>query len=160
MATFTSEAEILRMLGDDGYDAYLTDLSASDRSAFLDDVINYATSLIATSTQEYYYDGNISSDQMVRTNATIIACHLISERRGNASLWEGRMERIMEWLAGIKIGSIHLPGQEVMAPDVPVIRNYGVNFNSHNRILVDKDLSTGSYPNEPTYPDDTYYPYP
>lgn len=160
MATFTSKAEIIRLLGQNGFDACMDGLSPTNVSAFISDVINFATAEITSRTQNYYLDDEISANDQIRMNATVIACHFISERRGNAALWEGRIERIYEWLEKIRTGEVLLPGEEVIAPDVPVVRNHVVNFNSRQRILVDKERSTGTYEGEPIFPDEAYYPYP
>lgn len=159
MATFTSEAEILRMVGDDGYEALLEDLDDNDKDSFLNDIIDYATAEITTRTQERYLDDSVANDKLVRMNATIIACHFMSERRGNGALWESKIERIYEWLDKIRTGELHLPNQEVLAPDIPIVRNHVINFNSRHRVLVDKEISTGSHSNEHTMPDDLIFPY-
>jgi hypothetical protein len=157
MATFTSTAEIIRLIGKDAYEDLMEGLLTSQRTTFMEEVVAYATGVITSYTQEYYLDDSIANVPEIRMRARVIAANFLSQRRGNAPLYETELERIYEYLNDIKDYRRHISGQAVIEPDIPAVRNHVVNQNTRDRMQLDERSSTGSYPGQVTAPTDSQW---
>jgi hypothetical protein len=147
---FTSQAEVLRIIGSFAGDLLTEDAGPVD--TLWAEVIEDADETIAMYIQHYYDPATHKTNGWLRRRATVLAANIISQRRGNNPLYVSRADRVYEQLSMIESGNTHIPDSIPRARFAPVVRNYTIqNRMQRHPQRVDTTKSTGTdYPNQDT----------
>jgi len=108
------------------------------------DCIDEATDTINQYAMEWYEESRLVNSLWVRRRATVIACWLLSQRRGNPGQFEERVSQITLELEKVLKGDLRIPRLPMRADFTPGVSNYRVD----DRYLVRKtrvepQISTG-----------------
>jgi hypothetical protein len=103
---FTSSEEIKRLFSEDGLDMHTDDFS--DSSEIVKEFIQRATGRVKQELNKSFDDVDLQYSPRIREIATIIACYLISIRRGNPSLYSDQYMESMIDLERIANGDLYL----------------------------------------------------
>jgi len=119
---FTSIPEIESVFSSAGITWRLDDdrtgtLSSAENS-YGEDVIDEATDWILMYVQYYYTEADLVSNSWIRRQASIYACHLLSQRRGNPAQFEDAIAKLTKVLDEIRWGKLKVPA-------LPYSENYG-----------------------------------
>lgn len=94
---YTSREEIQRLLSDDGEELHSDDFY--DNSELMQEIIERATGRVRQYMRKSYDDSDLANSPRIREITTIIACYLLSIRRGNPSLYQ---EQYVEAMADMQ----------------------------------------------------------
>jgi hypothetical protein len=144
---FSSETEVLRMLGKFGVDLITEDIG--NTSYIWEEVLSYVDETIYQYIDQFYDSSSLKSNKFLRRRATILAAHYLSQRRGNPALYLREATSIRDELESLRSGRIHIPGAIPRGNLGPVVRNYVMQPFRHTPQRVQKYKSTGDdYPNQ------------
>ena len=141
---YTSRAEMQRVLGASGIDLRSDDLGGSEDSTMIDEVTGEATEMINFYAGLNYDEKDLETSFIVRRWATWIACYLLSQRRGNPSLFSDKYEETIALLEEVyKFNRIipRLPTREDLTPAMSNV-HIDDRFRTH-KIRVHPTISTG-----------------
>lgn len=156
---YTSLTEIERLYSQTGVNLRLDDLDQVERTNFINSIIAEATEMINGWTINYYTPSALTTSQWVRRRATIIACYLLSERRGNPTQFAHHMQRVVDELEKLmtKFPKFQIPGADgnpipVRAADVPSIVTPIIDDRQRiQKARVVRENSTKPYAGQPFY---------
>lgn len=142
---YTTEAEVTRLFSSLGVENRVDDLTdAGDLEDLWEDITEDATSMINQYCENFYTSLDLNGSRWVRIRATYIACHILSYRRGNPSLFRDRYEQILEELEKVSIGSLLIPSLPTRSDFTPAMTNVAVNDKYYiDKIRVHSTISTG-----------------
>lgn len=139
---YTSLDEIRLFLGPKGVDLRLDDLN--NPNSAIARILSYVDGTINRYLDQIYDRTNLVGVAWVRDRATVLACNLLSQRRGNDGLFNDEVTRIHEELADIRAGNTFVPAAKVNTQQVPSVRAQQVNLNDWTHPLqTDQEFSTG-----------------
>lgn len=95
---FTSRNEIERLYSTLAVNLRSDDLSAANQTNMFNDLVNAATSTVASYTLRYYNNIDLVNSSWVRRRATIIAAYYLSMRRANGTQFGLEYQRVIEEL--------------------------------------------------------------
>ncbi len=146
---YSSQAEVLRIIGNYAGELLLEDRGTSTGQVWID-LLQDADDTIKMYILQHYDPENLYTNRWIRRRATMLVANLLSARRGNAPLYTTRVERIYDELNTIRDGRFRIPGATVRSFQGPVVRNYIMQNRFWNQPLrVEKLKSTGdSYDGE------------
>lgn len=96
--TFTSREEIERLYSTLAVNLRIDDLSSANQTNMFNDLVNAATSTVASYTMRYYNNADLVNSSWVRRRATIIGAYYLSMRRANGTQFGLEYQRIIEEL--------------------------------------------------------------
>lgn len=143
-AYYSSEAEVMRMLGESGIEAMLEDWESSDTSPVWKQILRTVDSRIDQYAGQRYDRSSIVDNDYIRTNATLLACHLLSMRRGNPGTYINESNRIQDELDQIRVGRLHIPGAGTRANFAPQVRNQRMTAFPFHPLRTIYSKSTGT----------------
>lgn len=111
---FSSTGIALRL--DDGLDE-----PAQDQ--ILDDCILDATDLINQYCLPIYPESELAKSRWVSRRACYLACHFLSQRRGNPAQYQSRHDEIVAELAKVQRTDLHIPRLKVRSEITPSMSN-------------------------------------
>lgn len=153
---FSSEAEVIRLLGNFAVDLIFEDWSTTNESPVWNEILSYTDEIIHQYIGQYYNPELHKNNAYLRRRATILSAHQISQRRGNPALYMRESQRIYDEFEEIRSGRMHVPGAIPIGTQGPVIRNYVMQPSVLLPQRVVPFKSTGdSYPGEKN----SYQPY-
>ena len=148
--TYTSEAEIDRLLSTAGSDGWLDDLTPSNRASYYNEIIQDATGTINQYLEKMYNPVDMQSSPWVRRRATYLATYHLTKRRGDPGLYGDDYGRIIEELMEASEGIIQIPGLAYSSGMLAVMQNPLVDqrFN-RSKSRVAASISTDTSGREP-----------
>lgn len=146
---YSSLSEVLRFLGDYAIEMTLEDWEQADASPVWEDIFEEVDETIDMYISQFYPRQSFLNP-FLRRRATILAAHVLSQRRGNPGLYHHRMMRVYEELDMIRSGRMHVPNLTPSGDHGrPLVRNYTMQPFRLFPQRVEKFKSTGrSYPRE------------
>lgn len=120
---YSSQAEVLRQLGVIAVDLMMEDWETSDASAVWSDILEEVDETIDIYITHKYPHSSFANP-FLRRLGTKLACHLISGRRGNPSLYVREANLAMDKLERIRGGQLNVPNLIPIGNTGPVVRNY------------------------------------
>ena len=96
--SFTSREEIERLYSTLAVNLRIDDLSDADQSNVFNDLVNAASSTVASFTLRYYNNADLVNSSWVRRRATIIGAYYLSMRRANGTQFGLEYQRVIEEL--------------------------------------------------------------
>lgn len=162
--TYTSRAELGRVLSINGLEAWLDDDGdGSDESDIVSDVINETTDYINLYCEGWYETSDMADNLWVRSQAKYIGCYFLSQRKGNPALYTAQFDRITKLLEKIHSGTLQIPRLSTKMDLTPALSN--VRVDDRFRIAktrVQPSISTGGSDSsqhvDPNYPYEHYGP--
>lgn len=147
---YSSQAEVYRLLGKTAADLIVSDHTSEDKAYLWNDLLQDVDETISMYVLHHYDPAQLYTNQWIRRRATLLACNLLSQRRGANELYRARTERIYEELNSIRDNRFIIPGAIPRSWQGPVVRNYIIqNRFLQHPVRVEKTQSTGdSYGNE------------
>lgn len=146
---FSSEAEVARIMGRFALELIMEDWDAYDQSPVWEDILSYADETILPYVTQSYNVPELRRNSYIRRRATMLACHQVSQRRGNPGLYLQQVNSIMEELEEIRKNRLHVPGAKPIGNLGPVVRNYTMQPYIYHPQRIQKLKSTGdSYAQE------------
>lgn len=121
--TYTSEAELERLTGENFADFRLDDLSDPNKALIIDDLIDVATLEVDSYLEGLYLTDDLEGSKLVRWHATRIFAHHLSTRRGNSAQYVAEYEATLEALENFKVGASMLPGIGTRDDFTPAMSN-------------------------------------
>lgn len=143
--TYTSEAELIRLMGADGALAFGDDdeLGTVDADIYTD-IVNMATCEVDMYIQHFYTPDIAHQNLWVRRVATWIGAHLYTQRRGNPGAYESLYQTATDWLNKIRSGKFQIPRLYQRANVYPAHSNLVVDDRfPYNKLRVEQSNSTG-----------------
>jgi hypothetical protein len=141
----SSEGEVLRIMGDYAIDLLLEDVGRGGNAIVWNEVLEEATETTDMYTTQFYNPATHRTNKWLRRKTTVLAAHLISQRRGNNPLFNSRVDRVYEEFALIASGGFHIPNSIPRGRFAPVVRNYTIqNRMQRHPQRVDTTKSTGT----------------
>jgi len=142
---FTSKAEVERLLGLHAVKSFLSDTKTGsiDPNVWAD-ILDDATETVAMYLDRFYDRAQMAANKWVRRQATWLAAHYLTHRRGNPSLFNARARQVMDWLEMIRLGQLQVPGLAWKADLSPALSNMVVDDRfSIQKVRVQPTISTG-----------------
>lgn len=137
---YTTQAEIEGLFSTVGVTERLDDNDngaiAAGELAYLDQLITYATNRLNSYLLQYHSDADMSDNDWCREKATVIACYLLSRRRGNAAQFETEYNEIMSYLKGYANYVGQIPFLPLRHEKGPALSNLVVDDRRINKIRV------------------------
>lgn len=143
---YSSEAEVMRIIGESGLEAMLEDWESTDTSPVWKQILSTVDSRIDTYLSQRYERSALLSNAWVRNSATLLACHLMSMRRNNPGAFINEASRIQDELDQMRVGRLHVPGAGTNYSHAPAIRNYRMQMGTYHPMRVIQSKSTGNSP--------------
>ncbi len=137
--TFTTKAEILRLVSDSGAYDWLDDLQ--NDAAYWTEVIEFVTLDIRAYTDRLYTAATLSTNAWIRRIATIMAAYQMSLRRGDPGIYGSLAMEYQARLMEISEGNGVVPGASQSAAVVAVMQNTVIDnrFNIYrNRVRAEQ----------------------
>ena len=125
---YTSQEEIERIYSEDGVYQQLADLIDNE---FLIELIERATSKVNQYLGGLYTYENLASSVWIREKATYIACHFLSIRRGNPTLFQYQYEEALADLQDARDNLVFLDIAQSSG-----VRPLGFNVLHDNRFTI------------------------
>jgi hypothetical protein len=141
---YSSEAEVMRLLGERSIAMMMEDWESTDKSAVWNQLLQTVDANIDQFITQHYRRSAVISNTWVRTNATFMTAHLLSLRRGNPGVYLRANEEAYERLNDIRNGRLHIPGAAPLGRQAPVVRNYRMQNFMHHPVRVIESKSTGA----------------
>ena len=142
---YTSRTEMARL-----YSEVAVQLREDDdddgvaESGVIQDCIDEATDMINIYCLDWHEAADMADNLTVRRWATLIACWLLSQRRGNPEQFAGRYEQIVALLEKCLTGHYHIPRLATKKDFTPGVSQYVVDDRFKIRKLrVTEQISTG-----------------
>lgn len=104
--TFTSREEIERQVSADAVNWH-TD-HQSDDELIMEEEVQRATGTVKSRLNKLFSDIHLSQSPWIRHRCTIIACHNLSIKRGNSSIYESQYFQILEEFVDLLDGELFL----------------------------------------------------
>lgn len=139
---YSSQAEVVRYLGDAAIQLMTEDWTSDDTSPLWQDILEEVDETIDLYTTQRY-PRHYFSNRFLRRKATILAIHSFSSRRGNPSLFIARANQVYSELDEIRSGRLHLPNSIPIGWTGPVVRNYVMQPLASHPMRVETTKSTG-----------------
>lgn len=154
---YSSEAEVMRIIGDAGIQAMMEDWAEEDTEPLWTQLLTTVDSIFDAYCGQHYTPPNMKDDVFVRTNATLMTAHFLMIRRGNPSPYLREIERIYDMLNDIRSGRLHLKAKP-NGRKAPVVVNYKMQGMSLHpvKIIKSKSMGTPSY-QTPAYAWEPYF---
>lgn len=155
---YSSASEIQQLYGAAGQSAILTDASSNDMLAAQTEAIEAATDEVLMYLGMEYNDEDMYTSSIVRRLCTTVAAHMLSQRRGNPSLFLQRYENAVIRLTQLRDGTLSLPNVRRLKDSLPSMSNYNYGgLNPINKIRVAHDSylpnnTPNEAPNFPSWP--------
>lgn len=144
---FSSETEVIRMLGKFGVELIMEDVG--NQAYIWEEVLGYVDETIYQYIAQQYDPELHKTNRFLRRRATILAAHYLSQRRGNPALYLREATQIREEMEALRSGRIHIPNSVPRGNLGPVVRNYVMQPSRHFPQRVQSYKSTGDkYPSE------------
>lgn len=143
--TYTSREEIVRIFGNNGVNLRGDDLrNASGEAAMMGEIIGESTEMINFYCGMNYDEIDLSDSYLVRRWATWIACHLLSQRRGNPAMFVDKYEETLRLLEEVYKFNRIIPRLPTREDLTPAMSNLHIDdrFRTH-KIRVHPTISTG-----------------
>lgn len=140
---YTSRTEMNRLFSAQGVEFRLDDAFSceDDLNFFIDD----ASSTVDQYASQVYLPADMYTSKWVRIRTTWIACHLLSQRQGNPSLFFGRYEQILDELQRVAQQALIIPELSTREDMVPTMSNIEHDPRYREKTLrVESTVSTGS----------------
>ena len=139
---YTSEAEIKRVLSTSGFDLRTDDLANTLEA--VTDIVEEATDLVNFYCGLNYAESDLETSPLVRRWSTVIACYLLSQRRGNAAIFSDRMGEVLALLEEVSKHDRIIPRIPTRENLTPAMSNVHIDdkFRTH-KIRVHPTISTG-----------------
>ena len=150
MAVYTSKEEIETLFSIAGVVNRTDDIPREKADQFWASLCETASREIDLYLERFYWPADLATHRLVRYWTTLVACHLLSERRGNPAQFATRYERILDMLQQIYLGIRQVPGLPLKAELAPAMSNLRIDdrFAVH-KIRVVPQISVGrSYPGQ------------
>lgn len=143
--TYTSQAEMALLMRSTDVTLNLDDDGdGSAESGAITQVTDEATDMINIHCLKFYDASAMNDNLWVRRNCTILACWLLSQRRGNAAKFDARAKRVQDILERIGKGELYIPRLPYRANMDPSVDNYVVDHRyPAGQIRVQQSQSTG-----------------
>ena len=137
-ALFSTEGVELR-LDDDGSGT----VSAPELLRLTTQALNYATARCNMFLLGRYEPADLATSWVVNEWATYIACHWLSARRGNPTLFGAQVEEVKKELAQVKAGQLNLEELGSRNPSWPTWSNTRVDSTNYRlrKIRVERPIS-------------------
>lgn len=152
VTALSSLAEIQRLYSQAGYENIQDDLSASDQSTLIDDVIAEASDMIYSFlSPAAFTTESISGNRMVRRAATYGAAFFLSQRRGNPGIdsfgdaWERSLEFLREVANNPSVRIPDLVEEEQVGLHYIGLQNQAGPFPYGEPVRLDREASTNSF---------------
>ena len=141
--TYTTRAEMERIFGESGVSLRSDDLG-SDQTAMLDEIIGEATEMVNYHCSLIYEEEDLNTSFLSRRWATWIACYLLSQRRGNPSVFSEKYEEVITMLSEVADFTRIIPRLATREDFTPAMSNLHIHhrFRTH-KIRVHPTISTG-----------------
>jgi hypothetical protein len=154
---YTSQAEVLRVLGEYAVDLMLDDYESEDKGYIWNDFLTTADETIKMYVMQHYDPDTLYSVSWVRRRAAYLVCNLLSQRRGNNPLYHAMVERTYDELNMIRDGRFRIPDATVRHYQGPMWRNYILQNRFFNRpVRVNREKSN---PHSYSGQDDFLHPF-
>jgi hypothetical protein len=146
---FSSEAEVIRFMGENAVILITDDWDYTDKSPIWNDILDFVDDTIWQNIEQHYDPTTHLGNSYLRRRATILAAHLLSQRRGNPALYARLADEVKEEFNDIRRGNKRVPRGTPIGNLGPVVRNYTMQPMRVLPMRVEKFKSTGdSYSNE------------
>jgi hypothetical protein len=109
---------------------------AAPETTYLDQIITYATNRLNQYLLQYHTDEDMSTNDWCREKATVIACYLLSRRRGNAAQFEAEYAEILAYLKGYPNYVGQIPFLPLRHEKGPALSNLVIDDRRMNKIRV------------------------
>ena len=144
---YSSEAEVMRFLGELAADLMTEDWESADKSPVWSDILSYVDETIDMILGQKYERAAILTSPYVRRRATILATHLLTMRRGNPPLYKVMHDQILDEFNDITTGKRFIPNAIPFSRNAPVVRNYQMQpFLHHPKRTVLTKSTGAAYP--------------
>jgi phage gp36-like protein len=143
--TYTSRDEIVRIFGASGVNFRGDDLRNSrGETDMMNEIIGEATEMINFYCGMNYAEVDLNDSYLVRRWATWIACHLLSQRRGNPAMFVDKYEETLRLLEEVYKFNRIIPRLPTREDLTPAMSNLHIDdrFRTH-KIRVHPTISTG-----------------
>lgn len=143
--TYTSRSEMNELLSSVGVDFRLDDLSdPSSEDAVVLNIVSEATDMVNFYCGRIYDEVDLNDSMLARRWATWIGVYLLSQRRGNPSLFEDRYQEVLAMMEKVTEGTFIIPRLPTKADFTPAMSNLHVDdrFRVH-KLRVHPTISTG-----------------
>ena len=151
---YTSQPEMESIFSVDGIELRFDDddddaLSPTELD-YLDDVIDEATDEVNLYLLDRYNASDLVNNLWVRRQASYIACHRASIRRGNPDQYLRKYEEVIAQLQAVQSEELNIPRLPLAYDSRPGHSNLVVDHRYRNaKIRVDQESSSGgSYPEQ------------
>lgn len=121
---YTSQTEVLRFMGEYAADLMVDDYASEDKGYIWNQFLQSIDDTIMQYVMQHYDYTTLYQINWIRSRATVLACNLLSQRRGNMPLWVDLTNRYYEELNDIRNNRFRIPGAVVKAWQGPNVRNY------------------------------------
>lgn len=118
---FTSRDEMERLFGHMGVALRLE--GANDQEATLNFFAELASSQVQQYCGQFYSAADMETSEWVRHRCTWMACYLLSQRSGDASLFYGQYDQFLNDMQQVANGSLPIPGLATAEDMVPALSN-------------------------------------
>lgn len=120
------------------------DGGSSTEEEVLDDFIIEASDTVYAYTQHLYNELDLAGNRWVRFRATVIACYLLSRRRGDPGLYEDLYQHNLDMLKQIKEMEMRIPRLGYKDDLTPAMSNLRVDDRFRlSKIRVESQISNG-----------------
>lgn len=139
---YSSEAEVMRLLGEYAIDVITEDWEQQDTSPVWNDILETVDEDIDMYIGQRY-PTRIFTVKLLRRVGTILAAHLLTQRRGNPGVYASLVARQYETLEEIRKGQRLIRGQVPIGNLAPVVRNYIIEPIPGDAQRIEKRKSLG-----------------
>lgn len=142
---YTSKSEIERVYSVEATLARTEDVTDEGAvSGVFADVIAEVTDEINLYCDKWYEDVQLVQSPWIRRQATWMACHYLSMRRGDPGQYHDRYERIISLLEKVLNGTMQIPRLATKSDLTPALSNYRVDDRFHiAKTRVQPTISSG-----------------
>ncbi len=143
---YSSEAEVMRFMGEMATSLMTEDWDADDKSPVWNDLLAYVDETIDMTLGQKYDRAAIINNAYVRRRATILVAHHLSQRRANPPVFKMMADQILDEFKDVQTGVFFIPNATPFARNAPVVRNYMMqpHFRHPQRVITTKSTG-GSY---------------
>lgn len=141
---FTSEAEIVEVMGEAGIAMRMDDVDPEDYDTTLNRIMADATDTVKLYLSGRYSVADLDASDFIHRRCTFIACYYISRRRGNPGQFREMYEEARGDLEEIRDGDLILPDTPVSSDMTPALSNFTMDARFRQPMRVRTELSTGN----------------
>lgn len=121
---YTCPTCMARLFSSDGIDLRTDDgLDTREQDLMLEDAIMDATDLINQYCLPIYHETELHRSRWVSRRACYLACHFLSQRRGNPAQYQARHDAILEELGQVQRTNLYIPRLKVRNEITPSMSN-------------------------------------